>query len=274
MELAPFIDILKESIILTLTVIALMCIIEAVNFNTQGRMLEAVRGRKGLQYATAALLGAVPGCFGGFFAVSFYSKRMFTFGALLSMAVATTGDEAFVMLAMFPKTALLIFLGLVVLGIICGMLQDAFSTGYIDKDAADCDCSDEENESGHKSLRHRLLHTIKHGLKIFLWTFCIMAIVEVAGQHIDIAAWADDNAVLMIALASLIGCIPQSGPHLVFVTLFASGVIPFPVLLASCISQDGHAGIPLMVASRKDFFRLKAVKVILAMVAGCIALLF
>ena len=70
----------------------------------------------------------------------------------------------------------------------------------------------------------------------------------------------------MILLAIVIGLIPESGPHLVFVTLFASGVIPFPVLLANSIVQDGHASLPLLADSKASFLKAKAIKVGIALI--------
>ena len=78
----------------------------------------------------------------------------------------------------------------------------------------------------------------------------------------------------MILLATLIGIIPESGPHLIFVTLFAAGVVPFPVLLASSISQDGHASIPLLAESKMSFAVAKLINCIVAVLAGFIALIF
>ena len=100
-----------------------------------------------------------------------------------------------------------------------------------------------------------------------------MAAVEILQNFVDLEAWVSDNTALMVLLAVLIGCIPSSGPHLVFVTMFASGVLPLSVLLANCISQEGHAGLPLIAASRKDFLKIKAFKCVLALVVGFAAML-
>ena len=45
----------------------------------------------------------------GFFNVSFYVHGLISFGTLTGGMIATSGDEAFVMLALFPKQALLLF---------------------------------------------------------------------------------------------------------------------------------------------------------------------
>ena len=78
----------------------------------------------------------------------------------------------------------------------------------------------------------------------------------------------------MVLLATAVGFIPESGPHIAFVTLFANGVIPFPVLLANSISQDGHASLPLLAESRKAFFLAKAVKAVPAILIPLALLLF
>ncbi len=77
----------------------------------------------------------------------------------------------------------------------------------------------------------------------------------------------------MILLATAIGIIPESGPHLIFVTLYAAGVVPLPVLLASCISQDGHASIQLLAESRRSFLLAKAINCAVALLVGFTALL-
>jgi hypothetical protein len=72
----------------------------------------------------------------------------------------------------------------------------------------------------------------------------------------------------MILLAILIGIIPDSGPHLLFVTLFATGTVPFSVLLASSISQDGHAALPLLAESKRSFVKAKIVNALVAAAMG------
>ncbi len=114
----------------------------------------------------------------------------------------------------------------------------------------------------------------KHFLNIFLWTFGVLAALAVLMHFVDIGSWVSDNTALMILLAVAVGIIPESGPHLIFVTLFAAGIVPFPVLLASSISQDGHASIPLLAENGKAFLKAKAINCAVALVCGFTALLF
>ncbi len=127
----------------------------------------------------------------------------------------------------------------------------------------------------HFVEEHLWHHVIcKHLPTIFLWTFGILAGLAVLMHFVDISSWISDNTALMILLATLIGIIPESGPHLIFVTLYASGLVPFPVLLASSISQDGHASIPLLAESKKSFLWAKVINCAVALVCGYTAMLF
>ena len=105
------------------------------------------------------------------------------------------------------------------------------------------------------------------------WTCGGLLIRGIPLRYVDIEGWISGNTALMILLATLIGIIPESGPHMIFVTLFAAGVVPFPVLLASSISQDGHASIPLLAESRKSFAWAKLINCGVALAAGYGAML-
>lgn len=123
--------------------------------------------------------------------------------------------------------------------------------------------------SDHFVDEHLWNHIVKKHLPvIFAWTFGVLLVLGIALQYIDIDHWISDNTVLMILLATAVGIIPESGPHLIFVTLYAGGVIPMPVLLASCISQDGHASIPLLAESKKSFAWAKLINCLVALLVG------
>jgi hypothetical protein len=129
--------------------------------------------------------------------------------------------------------------------------------------------------SDHFVEGHLWNHIVKKHLPtIFAWTFGVLLVVGIGLQYIEIDHWISDNTALMIVLATLIGVIPESGPHMIFVTLYAAGIVPMPVLLASCISQDGHASIPLLAESKKSFAWAKLINCIVALAAGFATMLF
>lgn len=411
------VDILRNSILITGLVVVMMMMIESLNIESKGMLFKGLRRTKVGQVVIGALLGSIPGCMGGFATVSLYTHRLFSFGALVAMMIASSGDESFVMLAMIPDQALILFAVLFVIAVIVGILTDivydrvhakhcgkhehegcgvetdchdgyvvhdhsgccdealpcepvshnhkrhygwkrivmfiglaifiaALGTGQLghdhsaheghvhhehpsvpsglmgqnDKgdvpfasegtDGADCGehchhhdhpSGDAESEGGtfhidllsedwmnvlfaglsvivlfvllfasdHFVEDHLWNHIVKRHLPtIFAWTFGVLLVLGIGLQYIDIERWISDNVAVMILLATLIGIIPESGPHMIFVTLFAAGVVPFPVLLASSISQDGHASIPLLAESKKSFLLAKLINCAVALAAG------
>lgn len=373
------IDILRNSILITGLVVVMMMMIESLNIESKGLIFKGLKKTRTGQVVIGALLGSIPGCMGGFAAVSLYTHRMFSFGALVAMMIASSGDEAFIMLAMIPDQALILFALLFVIAVIAGILTDIIvsrihSNTCVKEDHSDCgpkteceegyalhesghsrhfgwkriimfvglaifigalatgilghdhsahghDCHHEhavcehEHHHGHTEMhKHNNTFTInlldeqwmnvlfaglsvivlivlifasdhfvedhlwnhvvkKHLPTIFVWTFGVLLVLGIGLQHVDIDRWISDNTVLMILLATAIGIIPESGPHMIFVTLFAAGVVPFPVLLASSISQDGHSSIPLLAESKKSFLWAKVINCAVAVTAGLAAML-
>lgn len=123
--------------------------------------------------------------------------------------------------------------------------------------------------SDHFVEEHLWEHVVcRHLPSIAAWTAGMLLVVGLLFHFVDLSSWIGENTFLMILLAILVGLVPQSGPHLVFVTLFASGVIPFPVLLANSIVQDGHASLPLLADSKSSFLLAKSIKVVIALAAS------
>jgi len=121
---------------------------------------------------------------------------------------------------------------------------------------------------------HLWKHVInKHFLRIFLWTFGTLAILHLLNQYLDIEGLIHQNLFIVLMIAVLVGIVPESGPHLVFVILFASGNLPFSILLASSIVQDGHGSIPLLAETRKGFIVVKLINVAVGLLVGGAGLL-
>ena len=74
----------------------------------------------------------------------------------------------------------------------------------------------------------------------------------------------------VLLLACLVGLVPASGPHLIFVTLHVQGVVPLSTLLASCVVQEGHGMIPLLSHSRRAVLAVKALKLAMGLTVGII----
>lgn len=124
-------------------------------------------------------------------------------------------------------------------------------------------------------LKHHIWeHIIKnHFLQIFLWIFLVLLALHLIMEVVDIKQWIEEHQLPILVLAILVGIIPQSGPHLMFVTLFLSGHIPLSILIANSIVQDGHGTLPLLAESKKSFILVKIINMIVAAIIGGAGLL-
>jgi len=100
--------------------------------------------------------------------------------------------------------------------------------------------------------------------------FGVLLVLHFVLEPLNIEQWITGNQLVVLLIACLIGLIPESGPHLIFVTLFAQGMIPMSILLASSIVQDGHGMLPLLAESKRGFVYVKAINLIVGLVIGLI----
>ncbi len=262
----------------TLKILAIVFVLMVAVEFAEIRFGESLRRGLGLpglrQYALSSALGIVPGCVTAFLVVSLYKAGMLGFGALAAVMLATAGDEALVMLATIPRTALLIFALCFAVGVAGGALADALVRRFRPRLCEACSAEIHPAERPRPSPSHFLRHHVyahivrKHLLQLFLWLFCTLLVLRIAEQHVDLRAILPDNRLLLVVVASLIGLLPESGPHLIFVFLFAEGLVPFSVLAASSIAQDGHGVLPLLAYAPKDVVYVKIYASAVGLVVG------
>ncbi len=373
-------EVLANSLLITAFVFIMMLVIEYLNVLTRGRWDRAVSRSPVGQNLLAAGLGAVPGCLGSFAVVSLYLHRVMTLGALTAAMIATSGDEAFVMLALFPGRALLLFAILLATGLLVGLVTDIlfkqrrtrsvaaleayrpaheeipscvpfsrrmvweqwrrcsphrgwlalflalFVAGVaggalkhrhlgVPQPAAACEehgaghaqaaveehDHDHDHAHGHgewdwarrtmlllglvgllivvtvpdhfldEHLWHHLVRV--HAWRIFLWTLGALLVTHWLLHGLDVRALVTAHRLPVLLLACLVGLIPESGPHLVFVTLYAQGAIPFSTLVAGSIVQDGHGMLPLLAHSRRAFVVVKLINLAVGLAVGLLGVL-
>lgn len=327
--------VINHSILITSFVFVMMLIIDYVNVLTQGKMEKSVKGGKGRQYTIASFLGATPGCLGAFMNVSFYIHRLLGFGAIVGGMIATSGDEAFVMLALFPEKAILLFIILFVLGVVGAWVSDKVASWVGIVPCKECKLQEvhfEENchcfEPGvlknfsklcllryaislsllviiiavgmgqigpetwnwiritifslitisifiiltvpdHYLKEHIWKHIIKEHLwRVFLWTFFALFFITIGLKYWNLEAFIESNMAWVFLICALVGIIPESGPHMIFVMMFANGIVPFSILLTSSIVQDGHGMLPLLSYSLKDVLMIKIFNLVFAIAIG------
>lgn len=121
----------------------------------------------------------------------------------------------------------------------------------------------------HFLKEHLWGHIIKkHFIRILLWTFGTLIVMTVLNHYLDLEQLINNNIYIVLLVAVLIGIVPESGPHLFFILLFASGNLPLSILLANSIVQDGHGSLPLLAETRRGFFTVKAINLVVGLIVG------
>jgi hypothetical protein len=110
----------------------------------------------------------------------------------------------------------------------------------------------------------------RHTARILLWTFGALLVTHALTQHLHLERLVHQNTGVILCLAGLLGIIPESGPHLIFTTLYAQGALPVSVLITSSIVQDGHGMLPLLAFSRRRFIIVKVINLVVGLGTGLI----
>jgi hypothetical protein len=327
---------LNHALMITSFVFVMMLVIEYLNVRTKGSWQYLVQESRWVQYVLSAFLGATPGCLGAFTVVALYTHNIVSFGALVTVMIATSGDEAYVMLSLFPGKTFLLISILFIAGIFAGFISDTlFKPGsmiikkvrghleFHEEDECVCYPKGEilsqlknltlqrglliivlalfimglltdqlgppewswikitfligsllalfivSTVPGHFLEEHLWEHIVKvHVPRVFLWTFGALLLMHILLDYLELGTWIKANYITVMVVACLIGLIPESGPHMIFVTLFAEGGIPFGILLASSVVQDGHGMLPLLAESKRSFIFVKIINFAVGLLIG------
>lgn len=332
--LAPALEILEHSILIALLVLFMMLLVEYFHVRSKGHLDRVFKGSKWKQYILCALLGATPGCFGTFIVVTFYSHGLIGLGALVTTAIVTSGDEAYVFFARAPELAFQMTAALFFLSIFVGWLTDVLLGS--DRNTDPCHLEIHHGEEtwtffersrivkdwdkefflrffmlavlvsfcylqidgviGHENSffgkiflglilflgsiiiiespshflqEHFLKHIVKaHLPRIFLWTVAAFSIIHLTFEWHYLQELITKHPMVVLFVSGLLGMVPESGPHLIFLTLFLENKVGFSIILTSSIVQDGHGLIPLLAHSRSDFLKVKLINLLVGLFFG------
>jgi hypothetical protein len=269
-------EILVHALQITALVFIMMVIIDWLDVRTRGRLPQWITDNKMKQYTVAGLLGLTPGCMGSYMNVSLYMHGYLTIGAIVGGMIATTGEAALIMFALFPQTAIIIHLILIGLGIIFAIITDLIVRLLKIDDKCECEAvvyHRDETSLVHYLKEHLWAHILKkHIWRIFLWTFLAIWFVHLGENYLDLRSFVNNYPQLVLLLAVLIGLIPDVAPQFVFIFLYHDGLIPFSVLLTSSMIQNGHGLIPLLSYSVKNTLVIKGFNVLFGIMV-CIMLM-
>jgi hypothetical protein len=338
------VSIIKHAATISVFVFVMMLLVDSIDTGSKQKLSKWIQEGRWRQYLLASGLGATPGCLGAFMNVSLYVHGVISFGAIVGGMIATSGDEAFVMLVEFPREAMLLFVLLYICGVVFAWLADQLmkSLNFVQCDpcpaatCAQCQTVEQrsEKESGmlnprraiinlrsftlarltlllllavllvliilgvlgpdtwgwkrlimltlalfpfyvvtiaseHYIVSHIWEHIIRrHLLRIFLWSFGVLLLVHWGLAVYDLKSVIEHNLLWVLIIGAVIGLIPESGPHLLIVIMFAQGIVPFSVLFTASFVQDGHGMLPMISYSIKDSLLIKLFNLVFGVLVG------
>jgi hypothetical protein len=340
-SLSLFIEVFEDTFSIVIFVFIIMILVDYVNVLSRDRLTTYLSTSRSRQYILTSLFGSTPGCLGAFLNVSLYVHGIISLGAIVGGMIATSGDEAFIMLSLFPGKALVLFFILFILGIVLGMLTDAIAPKLNIQPGMECPLLEVHPKDlkpvysirtiseiwktpsmirfmyliifalllanfvfgifgaeqwdwrrisivillfvismilgtvpEHYLREHITGHLLKkHLVRIMIIAFLALLIVKILTLSVELRPYIQNNIWLVFLGGVLLGVLPTSGPHLIVVFLFAEGLIPFSILLASSIVQDGDGMIPMVSYSLRDSIVIKMFNLIFGVIIGGLALL-
>lgn len=91
---------------------------------------------------------------------------------------------------------------------------------------------------------------VKHLPRIFFWTFGTLLFLMVLESKFELSAWMAKSQLIVLIAALLVGLIPESGPHMVFITLYSQEyspsayclqTLPFRMDTVCCLCSQSRA---------------------------------
>jgi hypothetical protein len=339
-----FLAVFKHALMITVFVFVMMLLVDFIDTASKRRMSHMIKGGQWRQYTLSSFLGSTPGCLGAFMNVSLYVHGVIGFGSIVGGMIATSGDEAFVMLAQFPGTAVILFLLLFALGIVFAWISDKLikilrivpCESCLEVDCENYMVSAENGDDVEKTFKlnnvrenfrslsftrflflllilcflvlvlfgilaptswdwkrttfiglglcslyiaavtsehylhsHIWDHIIKrHLFRVFLWSFGALLFVHWGLAFWNLDTFIHQHMVWVLVIGALLGIVPESGPHLIFVMMYAQGMVPFSVLFTASFVQDGHGMLPLLSYSIKDSVFIKVFNLVFGLAIG------
>jgi len=274
----------KESLSISAIIFVLMVIVEFFVLKYKSKIIKLTKKKSFLTYTFASLFGSIPGCVGTFAMDSLYMAGLLSFGGIIGTMIATSGDEAFLIISYAIKgninwtIVIILMLSLFLLGIIGAVIADFLKKKTKMKFCKSCLIKihkKNEFKIKHFIKEHILNHILKkHIWKIFLWIFATLFLITISKDFINPEQiFSGGSMIYILLIASLIGLLPLSGPNIFLIVLFSQGLIPFSILLANSIIQDGHGLLPILGFSIDDAIKIKLFNFIFGFIIGLSLLL-
>ena len=233
-----------------------------------GDIAEKVLGRSGQFGALiGGALGLIPQCGFSSAAAGLYAARVISLGTLISVFLSTSDEmlPIFLSHSVSPELIIKILAIKLVVALLFGLAIDLVLKALHKKSQSKIEefCEREDCHCHSSILKPALIHTLKVGAFIFLFTLIMEIIIQLIGEE-NIAAFVSTNPAIASLLSSVVGLIPNCASSVIISELYVSGYLSAGAMLSGLLANSGVALAVLFRTNRPRKENLVIVLILLA----------
>ena len=223
-----------------------------------GDIAERVLKRSG-QFGSliGASIGLLPQCGFSSAAAGLYSARIISLGTLIAVFLSTSDEMIPILLSHSISFDIILKVLLVklVIALIMGIAIDLIIKAVYTKKSIKLEskieefCEREDCHCHHSVIKPALIHTLKIGTFIFIFTLALNLLIHSVGED-NIALLILNKPFLANILCALVGLIPNCASSVIISELYVDGILSAGVMLSGLLANSGVALAVLFRSNR------------------------
>lgn len=214
-----------------------------------GNIAERVLKRSG-QFGSliGGALGLLPQCGFSSAAAGLYSARVISLGTTLAVFLSTSDEmiPIFISHSVRIDTIIKILIVKFIIAIIAGFSIDILIRSIYKKRAIKQEskieefCEREDCHCHHGIFKPALIHTLKIGAFILVFTLALNVLIHYVGEE-NIAVLILNKPILANILSALVGLIPNCASSVIISELYVDGILTAGTMLSGLLANSGVA---------------------------------
>ena len=243
-----------------------------------GELAKKVLGGSGRFGAiVGSALGLIPQCGFSSAAAGLYSAGVVSIGTLIAVFLSTSDEMVPIFLShKVPVSLLFKILALkFAVALLFGIVIDLVIKYINRKKSRESEskieefCEREDCHCHTGIVKPALIHTLKVGFFVFLFTLVLNVLIHIVGED-SIAMMITGNPLLASILSAIVGLIPNCASSVIISELYISGVLSSGALMAGLLANSGVALAVLFRTNRprKNTLAIVGILLIISLLTG------
>ena len=245
-----------------------------------GDIAEKVLKRSG-QFGSliGSSLGLLPQCGFSSAAAGLFAAKVISLGTMLAVFLATSDEMIPILISHNMSLGIIVKILLVkfVIALIAGISVDLIVKALYKKHSIKPEskieefCEREDCHCHNSIFKPALIHTLKIGAFIFVFTLALNSLVHFVGED-NIALLILNKPFLANILSALVGLIPNCASSIIISELYVDGILSAGVMLSGLLANSGVALAVLFRTNRpkKNNFIIVAILLVISIASGLI----